>query len=141
MANLRTTTDIINDVLFRCDEPTDGSSDFHAQVLSDLNRVYRELCVGGGELLPDMDADWWWLRKSTPGVLTLKPAITAGTVSLTLGSVIGSFSQAPVDCFGQQVSVKGWFFQNQADDGDVYMIGAHTLGSTSFSLDSFYTSP
>lgn len=139
MANLRTTTDIVQDVLFRIGEQQNNTSDFYSQVVSDVNRVYHALCTGGDELFPDMDEAWWWLRKATPGVLTLKPSFNSGTVAATLGSTSIAFSTIPTDYTGAQVSLQGWFFDITGDNGDIYQITGHIAGQTSATLDSPYT--
>ena len=68
MANLKTTTDILQDALFHAGEPQGTNSEYYNQALTYLNRIYQEICSGGSMLDPNIDEKWWWLRKSTPGV-------------------------------------------------------------------------
>jgi len=145
LANYTTAADLLDDILWRAGELTtagDRTSDMATQALTYLNRVYQALCLGGGELLPDMYEDWWWLWKTPPGVLTLVPAFTTGTVSVTNNSTSGSFSAAPVDGGSNQISVEDWFIRvkgNLPGNGDVFRISSHTLGDTAFTLDSVFT--
>jgi len=138
VANLRTSADLIDDVLFRAGEPTDGTSDFNAVALIYLNRAYSILWMGGGEFAPNIQEDWWWLRKSTPGILTIQPGIdNTTTVSVTRGSTSITFSAAPTPPIDASLA-SGWFFHVD-DHADVFRISTHTSGSTSATLDSVYT--
>ena len=132
MTTLTTTTDIINDVLFRAGEPTDNTSDFESHVLDLVNRAYRAIWTGGGEFVEDMNEPWLWLKKDPPGVLILQPSIRTGTVSVTNNSASITFSSAPA------ASVAGYHFRTD-DDGTVYRISAHTGGAAAATLDSVYT--
>lgn len=133
MANLTTSADILDDVLFRAGEPTDSTSDFYAAALRYLNRAYQTIWMGGGELDPSLvNTTWWWLRKATPGTLTLLPEITTGTVLVTNNSTSITFSSAP------PASVAGYHFK-ATDHGDVFRISAHTAAATAATLDAVYT--
>lgn len=132
MANFQYTSDLKADALFRAGEPTDGSSDWDARVLEYLNRAYRILRDGGSELDPMVREDWWWLRKSPPGVLTLQPTITTGSVTTTNNSTSITFSSAPA------ASVANYFFKIDSDS-DVFRVATHTAASTAATLDSVYT--
>lgn len=131
MANLTTGADLRGYVLDRAGELTDGTSEFHSQVLEYLNRQYLSICLGGCEVAPDVREDWWWLRKYPPGVLTLSSPITTGTVLVTQGQTSITFSAAPA------ASVATWSFQT-AGDPTVYRVSAHTGGQTGATLDSAY---
>lgn len=133
MANYTTTPDLLADALFRVGEPTDGTSDFDTVALTYLNRVYQALCLGGEELNPDLHEDWWWLRKSPPGLLTLQPVITTGTVAVTNNNTAVTFSSAP------SASVAGWLLKVDGGSGDVYRILSHTASDTAATLDGIYT--
>lgn len=134
MANYTTGADLVDAILFAAGEPTDGTSDFNSRALELLNRAYRALWTGGGELLPGINETWWWLRKALPGVLTLTPAITAGTVLVTNNSTAATLSSAPsVDC-------DNWYFKVDTHP-DVFRISAHTAAATALTLDSVYTGP
>lgn len=132
MANYQFSADILQDALFRAGEPTDGTSDFHARAKAYMNRAYFGLCMGGSELVPTIHEDWWWLRKSPPGTLTLEPKITAGTVYVTNNSTSVKLSAA------QSKSLATWFLKTDAHD-DVFRISTHVSGSTGLTLGSVYT--
>src|ERR1051326_3104120 len=105
MANYTTSADLIDSMLDDAGELTDGTSDFESMALRHLNRAYQAICMGGQEIDPGINEDWVWLRKDPPGVLTLKPAITDGTVSVTNNNTAVTFSVAP------SASVAGYFLQ------------------------------
>lgn len=132
MANLTTNHDIINDALFRAGEPIDGTSDFYAQTIIDYNRIYLALCSGGMELAKDVDEIWWWLRKPTPGIISLQPAF--------LGNAVVTFNSATVTLATPPAySLKNWYLFPQNIVGDNYRISAHTSGNATVTLDSVYT--
>jgi hypothetical protein len=137
MTTLTTNSDIKRDVLFRAGEPTDTSSDFDAQTLEYMNRAYRDIWMGGGALIEDMNEPWLWLKKDPPGTITLIPVINLGTVSVTNGSVNITFSAIPADYTGN-VSVVGRFFKVDPAP-DIFRIATHVSGSTSATLDTVYT--
>lgn len=134
MANYQFSQDLVNDVLFRAGEGTDGTSDFQAVALQYLNRAYQALVNGGSEIDPDVQEDWWWARKHPPGVINVLAAIETGTVSVTNNSASITFSSAPA------ASVAGYFFRVK-DQPDIYRIATHTAASTSATLDAVYTGP
>ena len=131
MANLQFTRDIIEDVLFRCDESTDGSSEFDDRALELINRVYKKLAAGGSELDSAVDETWWWLRSSMPGVLTLVPEKT-GICEVTNNNTGVTLALAQAD------DLDGWFFRIEGES-DVYRVSAHTGGGTAVTLDSVFT--
>ena len=143
MANLTTNHDIICDALFMTGELLDitsspNTSDYYNQAIVLLNRAHRAICSGSFELTPKIQHDWWWLRKSTPGVLTLQPAVNAGTVSVTKNNTAITFSTTP-QINGVNVSCAGMIFSVTGGNGDVYRISSHTSGTTTAVLDSVYT--
>ena len=131
--------DLVNDILFRAGEPTDGTSDFEAAALRYLNRAYQIVWMGGGEFDPSIQEEWWWLRKARPGILTLEPKISAGTVRVTNNSASITFSAAPSPKIDASLA-SGWFFR-VTDHPDIFRILTHTSGSTAATLDSRYTGP
>lgn len=135
MANYKFTADLIADVLFRASEPTGSSptSDFAAQTLIYLNRAYQVLYLGGAEISNDLNEDFWWAKKTPPGVLNLAPNIT-GNVSVTNGSTSITFSASIAS------SVAGYHIRM---DGypDIYRIATHTGGTAAATLDGAYTGP
>lgn len=124
-----TTRDLVEDVLFRCFEPG-SSADWGPKTLDYINRTYQTLCAGSSEFLPEYVDDWWWLRES--GVLTLEPAIIAGTVDVTDGSTNVTFSVAPA------ASVAGYRLRVD-NHPEVFQIASHTGGVGAAVLDSPYT--
>lgn len=139
MANLRTSTDILKDALWRAGENQTANSEYYTQAIIYLNRTYQSICSGGTEIDPEIDETWWWLRKSTPGVITLLPSINTIPASVTSGGTAITYDSPPVDRLGAQVSVQGYMFQVQGSNGDVYRIASHTSGATAATIDSPYT--
>lgn len=129
----QTSCDLKVDILWRSGEPTDGTSEFDATSMVYLNRVYRSLCMGGSELNPDIQEDWWWLKKSTPGVLTLLPEYTTGTVNVHNNSQAVTFSSTVA------ADKTGWFLRITGSNGDTYRVSSHTAGSAFMTLDGVYT--
>lgn len=132
MANLRTTTDLKNEVLRKAGEPTDGTSAFATRAVAYLNEVYQGLVSGGNEFGIDIDEPWVWAKSSKPIILTLEPALSTGTVTLTLGSTNGTFSSAPTD------SQEGRYLKIEARD-EYFRIRSHSAGGTAFEIDQPYT--
>lgn len=139
MANYTYTADILADALFRSGEPTDGTSDYAAEALTYLNMVYFQVCRGGSELKPDLNEDWYWLRKPSPGLISLHPPISAGTVTVTLGSLTATLTTAPTDN-GVNYSVVNQLIRFGSQT-DIYRIAAHTSGTTTLTLDTVYLNP
>jgi len=132
MANYTTSADLLDDILFRAREPTDGTSDLNTQAIVHLNRAYQGIWSGGSELDPNIHEKWWWLRKDDQGVLTLNPVHDTGTISVTNNSTTATFSSAPDD------SMAGRHFKVD-DHADVFIITAHTAATVGATLDSVYT--
>ncbi len=132
MANYQYSGDLVDDILWRAGEPTDGTSDFNAVALTYLNRAYQAVWMGGSEIDPSLQEEWWWLRKDPPGVLTLEPRITTGTVNVQNNNTGITFSSAPAS------DLDNWFFQVD-DHADVFRISAHTAGAAAATLDAVYT--
>lgn len=125
------TSELKQDVLFRASEELAGSG-WNDKTVDYLNRVYRTLCAGASEFLPEYVEDWWWLRER--GVLTLLPPITAGTVLVTQGSNAITFSVAPTpSVVGYRIRVEG--------HPEVFEIATHTALAVGATLDSPYTGP
>lgn len=78
--------------------------------------------------------EWPFLRSPTPLVIQTVKDITAGTVATTAGSTSATFSTAPVDANGNNVSVSGRFIQTSSSS-DWYKITAHTSGTTAATLE------
>lgn len=133
MANYTTSQDLVNDILFRAGENTDGTSDFAAAALAYLNRAYQALIMGGSEVDPELNEDWWWARKHPPGILNLVPSEESGTVSVTNNDVNITFSVSHVPAFDH-------YFFKVDDHPDIFRVSIH-LGGTTAILDSVYTGP
>ena len=126
---LANTRELKQDVLFRASEQ-ESASDWDTKVIEYLNRVYRTLCTGASEFLPEYVEDWWWLRDEA--VLLLEPAYVTGTVAVTQGSTSITFSDAPAaSMLGRRLKV--------TDQADIPLIAAHTGGATTATLDQVWT--
>lgn len=130
MANLKYSSDIIENVLFEAGEKIDGTSDFDTQVLIWLNSNYRKIWQGGGEFDPSINEDWTWLRKS--GNIILQAKITTGTISVTNNSASATLSAS------QSTDVVNWFFKVDTHEA-VFQISTHGGGNDALTLDSVYT--
>lgn len=78
--------------------------------------------------------EWPFLRSPTPLVIQTVPDYATGTVATTAGSTSVTFSVAPTDVNGANVSVSGRFIQTSSSN-DWYRITAHTSGTTSATLE------
>ena len=141
MANFRNTTDLMDDVLRRCGEMTSsqGVSPLTADALYYLNQLHQTIICGGNELDTDIDESWTWARSRRPIIVNMNPPITNGSVSLTQGQVIGTFSTVPqltINGVATNTSVEGWYLFPQESGPEKYRITQHTSGSTTFSLDA-----
>ncbi len=132
MANYTTSQDLVDDILFRAGEPTDGTSDFDAAALRYLNAAYQAIWMGGGSIDPTLNESWWWLKKDPPGTLVLEPNITAGTVAITNSSASITFSTGPTP------TVAGYFIHFTGDN-DIFRVITHTATQTGATLDTAYT--
>lgn len=78
--------------------------------------------------------EWPFLRNPTPLTIQTVPDYTTGTVATTAGSTSITFSVAPTDVNGNNVSVSGRFIQTSSSK-DFYKITAHTSGTTSATIE------
>ena len=131
MSNYKFSSDLIDEILDRAGELTDGTSDFEASALKFLNRAYRGLWSGGAELDPNLHEVWWWLRSTTEGTITLLPeqsgsaTVTNNNVAVTLSAVLTP-----------SIASYRIRFQNNAD---MFLVSSHTAGTDAVTLDSVYT--
>lgn len=117
--------DILQDVLFRCGEPTDLTggtvSDYLSAAKAYVQRSYQDI-IG---LHP-----WPWALKDPPGILNVEAkktntaTISQGGTSLTLGTSISD-------------SVAGWWVKIDSENVP-YRITAHTAGTTAITIDATY---
>lgn len=131
MAQFRTTADIIDSILRRAGEVTNGNSAFEADALEYLNRVHHAILAGGSIFNMDVDEAWTWAHSKSPIILELQPAYETGTVSVTNASEAGTFSSAPTSSYA------GWHMR-VGDDPEVYKILTHAANSVNFELDAPY---
>ena len=132
MANFKYSADLLDDALQRAGEKIDGTSNFETRALRYLNRVYQSVWSGGFELDPSVSETWWWLRSTTPGVITMNPIKDSGTVSVTNNSTTATLSATTTP------SLAGRFLRVNGH-ADVFRISAHTSGTDALTLDSVYT--
>lgn len=132
MANLQYTADIIKAALHDVGELTDGTSPYHSKALEYVNDAFLKLLAASNPFGLDVGEIWRWAVADYPGVFQLNPVHEDGTVSLTKGSVNGSFSSAP------STSMAGRFLKI-TDRPEVFRIATHTAATTSFTLDAAYT--
>jgi len=126
-----TTRDLKKDVLFRASEAQSGSA-YETPVVDYINRVYKSLCTGASEFLPEYVEDWWWLRGTAP--LTIIPAIVAGTIDVVKDSATINLSVAPVN------TVQDYRLR-VAGHPELFIIAAHSAGAGIATIDSPYTGP
>lgn len=133
MAQFRTTADIVDSVLSRSGEVSNGNSKFEARALEFVNRIHRTIIIGGSEFNIEVDEVWAWARAQKPMIIELKPKYNTGSITLTKGSEAGTFSDAPSS------SLAGWHLQVSGRDG-VFKIASHSAAATAFELDGAYDS-
>lgn len=131
MAQFRTSADILNEILLKSGEPTNGNSPFESRAVTYLNKVQHAI-VGGGNIFDiNVDEPWVWARAKFPIVLELQPVYNTGSATCTLGSLNVVLTSAPT------ASLEGWHFQCNGQ-GTVYKIQQHTAGSVNLVLDSAF---
>lgn len=126
-----TAQDLKQDILSRAGEALSGSQ-YDTSAIDALNRVYRPLCAGASEFLPESVENWWWLRRE--GILTLLPVRIVGTVNVVQDSANITFSSAP------PASTVGYRFRINTHP-EVFRILTHTAAAAAAVLDSPYTGP
>jgi hypothetical protein len=78
--------------------------------------------------------EWPFLRSPNPLVIQTVPDYSTGTVATTAGQTAITFSVAPTDVNGANVSVAGRFLQT-GSSLDWYRITTHTSGTTTATLE------
>lgn len=140
--NLSTVDDLRADALFRAGEQQSATSKFWVQSLVYLNRVMRDLMLGGqiavgrdlatsagiyDHLVSSPVNDWWWARAR--GILNTTAGRNTDTVTLTQGSVSGTLgATVATDLDGYRIRA------NQLATAP--LISAHTSGSAAITLDA-----
>jgi hypothetical protein len=133
MANLTTTADIKAAILQHSGELSTGT--YNSLIDTYINRVYHEIVGGGSTFIPELGEPWEWAKAQNPGVLILKVPYETGTVSLTNGSVSGTFNTAPSVGLG---SLAGRLLK-VTDRPEFFRIATHTAGAGAFTIDAAYT--
>lgn len=136
MANGETANDLHLEILKRCGEVTDGTSDFHHQALIYLNKCYQKIISGSSEFELDIGEPWPWAKSTNKIVLKLLPQYNTGRVSFTFNSSSGTFSSIP-QINATNVSLQGYWINTTAQS-EWYQIASHISGSTSFTLDGTF---
>ena len=141
MANGETAGDLHKEILRRCGEKDDGTSDFHAVALTYLNKAYQKVIAGSDEFNLDIGEPWPWAKSTSKITLTIPSyvgtnATNSLTATLTYNSTSGTFSQAP-QVNSSNISLAGWWFQTTAAS-EWYLIATHVSGSTAFTLDTTF---
>ena len=138
MASYQFTSDILSDVLLRCGEKNDTSSDFYSIALSYINKAYLGVCNGFSFIDPDACIDWYWARKT--GNIVLNRVIEVGTVSVTENSNTIIFSSPPSVALGDSnySLFSRYIFKVEGHD-DIFVIITHVGGNATATLDSVYT--
>jgi hypothetical protein len=138
MSRSRTTADVLDSILRRAGEPTNGNSDREADALEYLDKVHKIVLKGGNVFGLDIDDTWPWARARLPLILELQPPFTSGSLTLTQGSSAGTLSAPPA------YSLEGWHFQVRSNpytvsgDREIYRITQHTASAAAFQFDSAY---
>lgn len=129
MSQFRTTADILDEVLQKAGEPTNGNSPFEASALTYLNKVHHAIIAGGSIFNIDVDEPWVWARSRQPIVLELQPVYNLGSCTFTATDVNILFSTAP------SASLEGWHIQVNGKP-TVYKIVKHNAGESAAVIDS-----
>lgn len=131
MAQFRTSADILDEILLKSGEPTNGNSQFESRAVTYANKVHHAIIGGGNIFNINVDEPWVWARSHAPIVMELLPAYSTGSVACTLDDVNIVFTSAPVD------SLEGWHFQINGT-GTIYKLVQHSAGSVNAVLDSAF---
>lgn len=115
-------SDIKSYVLFRGDEPTDGSSDYDTQVENAIIEAWREIYPR---------APWLDLVKDPPGVFVTSDDVTNRTLTIAAAgtSVAGTLSSSIA------TSISG-FKIRPTGESYILRVTAHVAGATAITLDA-----
>lgn len=131
MAQFRTTADILDEILQKAGEPTNGNSPYETLAKTYANRVHHKI-IGGGNLFNiNVDDPWTWARARHPITLELQPPYETGAASCTVNDTNITFTIAPAS------SLEGWHFQVKGL-ATVYKIVQHTAGEAAAVIDSSF---
>lgn len=138
MANYKTGSDLVAAALNIAGELADGTSNYQADALTYLNLAYKGVLTGGNVFGIDVADPWTWALARRPIIFTMNPAIINVNATVTQFSFNGTFSSAPQNVAGSNISVQNWWL-NVGSRDEWFMIKSHAAGSTSFQLDMPYT--
>ena len=130
MSQYRNTFDILDEILAKAGEPTNGNSPFETTALTYANRAHAEIIGGASIFNLEVAEPWVWARSRYPMVLELQPAVS-DTASFVSASTSFTFGNAPT------TSLEGWHIQ-ASGKSTVYKITQHSAASTSAQLDSSF---
>lgn len=129
MAQFRNTQDILDEILQKAGEPTNGNSPYETLALTYANKVHHAIIAGGNIFNVDVDEPWVWARSRYPLIMELQPAFTSGSINCTNGSATITFSTASA------TSLEGWHLQVTGKP-TVYKITQHTANTVNAHIDS-----
>jgi hypothetical protein len=132
VANFTTGQDLVKSTLQRTGELDDGTSPLNARALEYLNGFYQQILSGGSVFKVDLGEPWYWAKQQYSSILTLLPAYTTGTVSVTQDSTSATLSVASAS------SLAGYYLKID-NRPEYFRIAAHTAATTALTLDSGYT--
>jgi hypothetical protein len=131
MSQFRNTADVLDEVLQKSGEPTNGNSMYETIARTYLNKAHHAI-IGGGNLFNlEVDEPWVWARSRHPIILELEPAFKTGTALVTYGDINITLSSIP------SASLEGWFFQ-VAGKSTIYRLTSHSAGFGAAILDSAF---
>lgn len=131
MAQFRTTADILDEILQKAGEPTNGNSPYETLARTYANKVHHAIIGGGSVFNLEVDEPWVWARARHPITVELQPPYESGAVSCTVNDTNITFTIAP------SVSLEGWHFQ-VSGTATVYKIVQHTAGEAAAVIDSSF---
>lgn len=131
MANFRSTSDIVDRVLRKIGETTNGTSPYETDALETLNEVHQTIISGGTLFDQEVDEPWTWARSQHPMTLTLEPAYETGNINIGNGLETITFSSAPTN------SLQGWHLKVDGHS-EWYVIKKHVGGQTEAKLSHKY---
>lgn len=129
MAQFRYGSDILDEILQKAGEPTNGNSPFETLARTYANKVNNAIICGGNIFSIKVDESWAWARSRHPINIELQPEYSTGNVTCTLGSTAVTFGTAPAD------SLEGWFLQ-VSGKSTVYKITQHSAGGATAAIDA-----
>src|SRR5437867_2685174 len=102
MSYLFSTADLLSAALEKAGEQQSSLSPYYALALQHLNTAHVDVLSGANRFNVDLSEPWAWAKATYPGLLTLQPAFTGGTIGFVGNSTTATLTQAPVDYWGNQ---------------------------------------